>query len=696
MSEVFKYAQDVVDRIKSAINDEKKQIESKCDIENEEFLSYGKYTWEENLNLEDQASMHEYTNNASSAANFKRRRYRVLDEALKRPLKGIITLDYGDDNIVETNIGITTIIDKDLNQVLCDWRTPVGKAISSPILGKIKIKTPGGVVECTLLKRIQTITDKGELLSATSSSLYIGDDALQSVLSQNSSDKMKEMVSTIQEEQDEVIRNLSDRKIIVQGCAGSGKTAVALHRLSFLMGNDEKANSSNMLIFSPSDTFSEYISDVLPSLGDENISHTTFSDFADRFVYKFDRIESFFEFLSKYYEGMNSEEKNKLNKFKFSKEYKEALDKYILRLSNSYKFTSDLSVSGYSINKDYLNKILDSEQNSSMPTKIEAVSYAILSLLSGKTKATIDYVRAIVTRTLLFPKADKNSEEVRKPFDAKMAYKNFLLSEEFIEAYGCPGNRVSPKLLEYPDVIGLLYLNFQILGYPVQKKIRHLVVDEVQDYSPMQLEMISKLFPGATITVLGDAKQTINPYHRYESLEEMKEFFGQSALYLELNKAYRSSPEIMNYVKGIIDDDRIIPVRNATNNPVELKEVDKKELFTTLVTDIIRLKEKGFDKICIVTKSSKEAEAIYEGLKDLIDGIKVICDNEKKGVDTAIATSYNAKGLEFDAVICYNDMDNSYSEEEKCLYYVACTRAQHDLVIYNEPKGLRKRLKQND
>ena len=171
----------------------------------------------------------------------------------------------------------------------------------------------------------------------------------------------------------------------------------------------------------------------------------------------------------------------------------------------------------------------------------------------------------------------------------------------------------------------------------------------------------------------------------------MKESLGIIARYIELNKAYRSSPEIMDYTNEVIDDNKVISIRKKTNVPVLKKEVDKNNLYTELVNDLLRLKEQGLNRICVVTKSIKEAKAIYEGLKDSIDGIEVLTDDKEHNTSTFISPSYLAKGLEFDAVISYNDLDNPYNEEDKYLYYVACTRAQHNLTVYNEPKALVKK-----
>ena len=147
----------------------------------------------------------------------------------------------------------------------------------------------------------------------------------------------------------------------------------------------------------------------------------------------------------------------------------------------------------------------------------------------------------------------------------------------------------------------------------------------------------------------------------------------------------------MEYASEVISDDKIEMIRNKTDYQVVKKEVNKESIYSELVKDIMKLKENNFNRICIVTKSKKEAKAIYEGLKDLVPDLKILSEQEEFGKDTFVSPSYLAKGLEFDAVISYNDKENPYTEEDKYLYYVACTRAQHNLTIYNEPKSLIKK-----
>lgn len=643
--------------------------------------SLSKYHWEtkNEMDLVERATSFGDINSQVSITNLELEKLRQLRRALKRPFFGKIKLQFDEDDTENYYIGLTSVMN-DSDVVINDWRSPIASVFYDSKMGETSFKAPRGVILCNLQERKQIKIEEGKIKRIIDSSIHLDDDELQEVLSKSSKEKMSNILSTIQEEQNDIIRNLKDRKIIVQGCAGSGKTSVALHRLAYLLYNDSKSTSENMLIFSPSDTFSQYISNVLPELGEDNVMETTFSDFSNAFINKFEKIESYIDFISKYYDGINSDEENNYNRFCFSKEYKDALDKFIKRVANSYRFKDDFSYKNETIPQDFMNRLIETRtsKNETLQEKIDSVTEYVYSFMKRHTSINKEALRNKIAKDLIKP-----------AIDPRILYNKFVESDEFIEAYGKKGKKLNTKLLGYPDLIGMLYLNFELKGYPSNNIIHHLVIDECQDYAPLQMEMIGKMFKGATITVLGDVNQTINPFFKYNSLEEMKKLLGLDSKYMELNKSYRSTKEIINYSNGIVDNERIIPIRTGMDIPVKIKEVSKENVFEQLASDVLKLKEQGLNRICIVTKSSKEAKAIYEGLKDIVD-IEVICDDKELNGSTFISPSYIAKGLEFDAVISYNDIDNPYVEEDKYLYYVACTRAQHNLTIYNEPKTFKK------
>jgi len=677
-NEVLLNNQEYLDNALNIIDEQIKDKEKVCEKRIDEVRELSKYHWENKSEMDEieKFSSRNMINFKASVTNQDLLSLRKLRLAKENPFFGKIKVNFDDEDDEEYYIGITSII-KDNDLIINDWRSPIANLFYNSKIGKTSYKAPLGIIDCNLLQREQIKIKNRKIDRVVDSNIHLTDDELQETLSKSSNEKMKNIVNTIQEEQNEIIRNVTDNNIIVQGCAGSGKTSVALHRLSYLLYNDKKLQENNMLIFSPSDTFSSYISNVLPDLGDNNVLETTFSDFANSFVNKVDKIETFSEFISKYYDGLFTEEENKLNKYKFSDEYKNALLKFIKRFTDSYNFKEDLEVYNAYIPCDYLNKILKDYNGYPLQEKIDILTTFVVNLFK-KTNVNKYVIRKTIAKELIKPY-----------FDPIATYNKFMESDEFVESFGQTGKKVSRKMISFPDLIGILYLNFEFMGYPKNDLIHHLVIDEVQDYSPLQIEMIKKMFSGATMTVLGDCNQTINPYYKYDTLEDIKKYLGNSK-YMELNKAYRSSKEIMEYVKQLLNDSTIIPVRNSSNNEVTVKEVDNNSLFRTIISDILTLKENGFERICIITKNNNELESIYEVLKDFVD-LTVINNDVKLNNTTFISTSYNAKGLEFDAVISYNNLDDSYEENDKYLYYVALTRAQHNLIVYNEPKCLRKR-----
>ena len=668
-----------LDKSREIIQKQLDQVTVECAKGIEEVHEMSKYHWENKSEMDDveRASSRYSINFKADATNRELEKRRNLEKSLKNAFFGKMVLDYGD-GPESLYVGLYGIMDN-YEMIIHDWRCDVANMFYDAQKGETSgYRCPLGFIEAKLLQRSQIKVQDDQVLRVIDTDTHIADDELQEVLSQSSSDKMKEISRTIQYEQNEVIRNTKDKKIVVQGCAGSGKTSVALHRLAYLLYHEKNLSSRNMLIFSPSDAFSSYISNVLPELHEENVLQTTFSDFANAFVTSFNRIESYTEFVSRHYDGLNSEEEEQANRFKFSEEYKNALDAFIKRVTNSYSFKKDFSFKNLYVPEGYMNKLLKGTEHFSLQEKIDTVTDAVLQLYKDKSSIVKSVLRNKVARDLVVPQ-----------FNPRVLYNKFVESEEYVNAFGKKGKKLTTELLEYPDLIGLLYLNFEMMGYPDNNVIHHLVIDEAQDYAPLQAEMIAKMFNGASITALGDANQTINPYHKYESLIAMKKIFGVGTRYLELNKAYRSSPEIMDYTNGIIEDANVTAVRNSNSIPVAKKEVSKDSIFTELVKDILALQEAGFKKICVITKSSNESKAIYEGLKDHIEGLAVLTSEDIPS-NTLVAPSYLAKGLEFDAVISYNDYDNPYGEDDKYLYYVTCTRAQHNLVVYNEPKALKK------
>lgn len=561
-------------------------------------------------------------------------------------------------------MSLTYLKDDDYNNILYDWRSPICSVFYDYETGPCKYLAPEGIISGTLFSKRQYQIKDNKLLAVFDNSLNIDDEVLQDVLANNSSDKMKNVVNTIQKEQNLVIRNLEDKNLIVQGIAGSGKTLVALHCIAFLLYRIDNLSSKNVLIFSPNEVFSSYISNVLPELGEENTQETTFSDYLSYFIKEYKSIEPFTNFIARFYEKSNK--RTDLITYKQSREIVLDLDKYINDFIKESKIINDIELDKVNtISKDEVNNLLH-DKYSRFPffERIKEIAKK-LSLnyygSEGKKRATIE--KLIISNSTF--KKDYKSLYINF-YKSKYSKFNLLESEE--------KEILKTKELSYEDALLFAYLKGTLQGFPYEGDIKQVVVDEAQDYNYLQYQMMKKIFKKASFTILGDINQNMNPYINYKSLEELKGIFD-SSIYLELLKTYRSSKEIIEYTNKILGLSHVCAIRRDNNIPVT--NHNKDDLLELIPT----LKSK-YKSIAIITKDMDMAETLYNKLNSIYDLSLLTIDSKNFRKDFIIAPSYLAKGLEFDSVIVYNNLDNPFNETDKYLYYIACTRCQHELHIY--------------
>lgn len=580
-----------------------------------------------------------------------------------------------DDELMKIYIGMKSV-PKDADFYVFDWRSPVASMFYNYEIGYAKYETPMGDVAGEILSKLQFKIENGEIVRCFKSDINIDDEYLQEILANSSSDKMKNIVSTIQKEQNEIIRNTNDKYLIVQGVAGSGKTSVALHRIAYLLYRDVNLTSNNILILSPSDVFSDYISDVLPELGEENVLKSTFSEFAETFLTPYKNIESYSEFLERIYRSKRTDE---LISYKMSSEFKKELDSFILQYKKNVKFKTSLTYNGICFSKDDLTDMFTNKyQKFPLKDRVDAMAEYICHQLRIPKKK---YLNAIKTQLTISSGVELKFINLYNLFLNSSCFNKF---ENVINI---------SKKINYEDITGLLYMFFEINGYPSYNNIRQVVIDEAQDYTNFQIHILHRIFKYASFTILGDNNQILNPYCSNKSLLDFSNIFDNYR-YIELNKTYRSSEEIIDYSNKILGINNICPVRKTNNYPVIIRNVANDEISLYIKNDIKDMLEKKIGKIAIITKDVRDATKLYQkiiGENDDVD-IQLISDSNtivKNSI--VIIPSYLSKGLEFDGVIVVNSINNSYDFSERNLYYVACTRAQHKLSIYNEPKKLLKR-----
>ena len=556
-----------------------------------------------------------------------------------------------EDEVIKVYVGIYGFNYENCNYIF-DWRTPIASLFYDYGIGKAKYEAPIGPINGDIILRRQYKIENGIIERIIENEININDEMLQEVLSNNSSDKMKNIVTTIQKEQNEIIRDTSNKYMIIQGVAGSGKTSVALHRIAYLLYKEKNLSYSNILIFSPNDIFTEYISDVLPELGERNVLNTTFNDLLEQYLKKFGKLEKFSDFLERVYDN-NIKSDYIFNRYE--------LDCFIQSYIKSHIFYKNINVGDEMFNKFELNDLLLNKYKK-LPL-LERISN-LAEYLCNKLNVSIRKNKKKIENIII--------SELGISLDPVFIFSEFLKEKK--------KEKEMTNTIYYEDLEYIIYIYFELNGYPYNSNIKHVVIDEAQDYSELQFYILRKCFEKAYFTILGDVNQAINPFCQYKSLEELSDVFSDGYKYIELNNTYRSSPEILDYSNMILGINNIKSIRLSNGFPV--KRYNNNESVDEILKNIQYIYEHGFKSVAIITKNSAETNNLYNKL--VKKNIKYsFTKNMIKKDCVSIMPSYLAKGLEFDGVIIYNDINNKYTEEEKKLHYVAITRAQHILFVYN-------------
>lgn len=630
--------------------------------------------------------------------------YKTIDKRLMEytklkevPYFGKVTFKEDEDVPEDMYIGKYGLtLENSYEPLIVDWRAPIAALFYKGNLGEASYNPPSGERKADILARKQLIIKKGQLKGVFDSALDVKDEILQMVLTENSSDKLKDIVMTIQKEQDEIIREDRNKIVVVNGVAGSGKTTIALHRVSYLLYNFRKLFGDKVLIFGPNDIFMDYIAQVLPSLGEGNVKQTTFENFVKKELGLENlSIKSFESYIEDAING--NEEVLKEYKFKTSKKYVEALDLLIETLEKEHfkitpvKFNEEEIVSaseiremftGYykdmplfrrseKIRRILTSKIKDKRDelvyklNIEMKEKINSLSQEELEVEKGN----IEYLRRIKIR-----------EIIREVINSRKQVDSWLKAESVIDIYIRGVN--SQEGLGYLDLVGILYLRVKLEGLKVKSEIKHVVIDEAQDYSFIQFEIIKRMTGCLSYTIVGDSNQRLITTDEEPAMLHLDEIFKEPNSEIkpyELNKSYRSTQEIMEYANKFVSEDRIVPLVRSGEPIIEETAASKDELIDILLPVIEDYEEDGLENIAVIFKDKKELSEYASLIKEKIS-IQSL-DNEDiiyKG-GKVLLPAYLAKGLEFDGVIV---IDNK--EIQPLLKYIMCTRALHRLSVIND------------
>jgi DNA helicase-2/ATP-dependent DNA helicase PcrA len=656
-------------------------------------------------------------------------------------------IDYREEGASVTDriyFGVSTLTDASGEDFLIyDWRTPIASVYYDYPPGPAEYATLEGMIRGNLEKKWQYMIRGGVIKSMFDTSLTIGDEVLQMVLGGGTNKHMHSIVATIQREQNLIIRHDHGRLLVVQGAAGSGKTSAALQRIAFLLYKyRNKLTADQIILFSPNKMFNSYVSQVLPELGEENMQQVTFQEYLDHRLSKAFEVEGPYEqleYILTAEDDLSFRNRNASIRFKASTDFFEMIKTYAESLETSGMLFKGILFRGKPIvtaeqiterfysrdtslrlhNRlekltDWLIKKIDEAEQMErskqwVHEEIELLSndayqkaYKYLLKKRGSEEESFnDY--EIEHEALCRWIVRKRMKPLRKRIwklhfvDIKGIYRQLFTEqmpwmegetpEKWADICKSTVKILDEGKLFYEDATPFLLLKELIQGFQTNISIKHVLVDEGQDYSPFQFEFLKRLFPSARMTVLGDFNQAI-----FSHANEMVDFHILKGLYgedetatINLTRSYRSTKPIIEFTRGLVPEgEQIHAFEREGDKPVVTQLFDRSQLHSCIVTKVAELRNKQYNTIAIICKSAVESTNAFDGLRS-IDGIKLVTRGSieyEQGV--VVIPAYLAKGIEFDAVIIYDASEHVYGNDSLLrLFYTACTRAMHYLQIYS-------------
>ncbi len=580
--------------------------------------------------------------------------------SLKSPYFGAIDFDSNEEGFLSYRIGLKGIKDGSTIYVV-DWRAPFSELYYNYDVGYGEYYTGLNKVTGNIKSKKQYKIEDGKIIFCIESDIKIDDQILQEVLAKTASEKMKNIVSTIQKEQNAIIRKETSNNLIVQGVAGSGKTSIALHRIAYLLYKHRKTlTSSSVLIISPNKFFSDYISNVLPELGEQNIAETVMDQILKEELDIKEKIET------------KSEQVERLLNDQFAIK--------ICEIKNSMKFCEDI--------EEFCNQYFDETFN---PIDIIYENFLICDketlkeMFTNKYKNRPVYLKLNWIKDYVLYKAQEfelklNKSTLDKFFKPMFGTLNINdIYNEFLKRYyNLSFNKLTNIYFE--DAIPLLFIKQYIYGHTTFNKIQHLLIDEFQDYSPLNYKIINSMF-FCVKTILGDISQDVSGT-KTKVLDNFNKLDSRESEVVTLNKSYRSSYEITTFANKIINRTNVDVVNRHGKNVQIVKYNNLDQKINYIKRSLEEFKNENFKTVGILTKSIKLANELNEILKDKIKYNYLTIDTTQFEDGVMLAPTFLVKGLEFDAVIIVDADDINFNTEiDKQALYVACTRAMHELRI---------------
>ena len=678
----IKNGREYLQYVLKCLNDRLAQADAAILEGEKEIEDMHEYYWE-NYTEMDQYGYEDYDNqqalfrqmNANEEQFRLRKRFKKMQDS---PFFGRVDFRYDGDEEAETfYIGIGNLSESAGSLPLVyDWRAPVSGLFYDYDKGPASYEAPSGIFEGEVTSKWQYKIRKGKMLYEFESDVKIDDEILGAELGSNGEVQLKNIVRTIQKEQNEIIRNTKDKIMVIQGAAGSGKTSVALHRIAYLLYHDrENLKSSNVLILSPNGVFADYISHILPELGEENIREMSFDLFAYRELKeivgdcedRYDQIER--TVLNPKIQDICRE--------KQSPEFVSKLDGFVLRLEDELMNFRDVEYRGCTLSE---KEIIDLFY-------FKFLDVPLLSRMHSVAEYFIDQVETLRDRDL----SDEEREEVMECFRSMYETRDcYVLYSRFLEKEGyrpLPHCQIEKRRLRYEDVYPVLYLKYTLYQCRNHHGIKHVVVDEMQDYSWIQYLLIHKMFP-CRMTILGDKAQTMED-ETQDVLKFLPKIFGKDIRKIVMNRSYRNTMEVAQYANHLtgIEDMELF---ERHGEPVDERTFSSTEEALETVLEKWLNRREEFETEALIFLTEREAEHAFLYIEKRLKEIAPEAENQlcymnrdsqsfKKGL--TVTTFYLAKGLEFDQVFGIFEEDRESGLQCQA-EYITATRALHELHMY--------------
>ena len=658
--------------ISQSLLDGQKEIENMHDYYWQNYTEMDQYGYEDYDN--QQALLHQV--NANQEQLLLRSRFRKM---LDSPFFGRVDFRYdGDDEPEIFYIGIGNFAERPGElPLIYDWRSPVSGLFYDFDRGPASYLAPGGEMTGEICSKWQYKIRDGKMIYGFESDVKIDDDILKAELGSNGEVQLKNIIRTIQKEQNAIIRNTKDRILVIQGAAGSGKTSVALHRIAYLLYHDrQNLKSSNILILSPNGVFSDYISHILPELGEENIQEMSFDLFAYRKLQ--DTAADCEDRCDQIEREMRDPKAAERFALKQSQAFVDQMEGFALELEDELMNFSDVSYKSF----------VKSESEIITLFYDKFADIPLLSRMDAVAETFIDEIETLLNRDLPEEERIPLIEKFRKMYetmDFYVLYNRFLKKEGY---QTLPRRPLEKRKLRYEDVYPVLYLKYRLSRQAERSNIKHLVIDEMQDYSRLQYLIIRRMF-SCKMTILGDRAQTMADQQQ-DVLQFLPGIFGKDLRRIEMRKSYRNTVDIASYAAKLIGVTEL-ELFERHGMPVLERDVSDLEAALREAVDTLFPDEKTYETAAVIVPDEKTAERAYLILREILAEKDFDCGKRlswlnrdsssfKKGL--TVTTFYLAKGLEFDQVVSIFPKDEK-REMMMQAQYIAATRALHELRVYH-------------